>query len=124
MLVKQEQLNPCEVELEIEVEAEKVDSAVDETYAELGKVTNIPGFRKGKAPRAMLERYLDEEKVKDRVADKLLQPAYTEALEESKVEPFAPRGCGGRQVRVWGAAAVQGQGAACTEGGAWRLRGA
>jgi trigger factor len=90
MLVKQEQVSPCEVKLQIQIDADKVDAAVNDTYAELGKVTNIPGFRKGKAPRVILERVLDEERVKDRVADKLLKSAYIEALEESKLEPFAP----------------------------------
>lgn len=90
MLVKQEQISPCEVELQIQIDAEKVDAAVDETYAELGKVTNIPGFRKGKAPRMVLEKVLDQERVKERAADKLLKGAYIEALEESKLEPYAP----------------------------------
>lgn len=90
MLVKQEQLSPCEVELEIQVDADKVKSALDETYAELGKRVNIPGFRKGKAPRPVLEQFLDREEIKDRAADKLIRGAYPEALEESKIEPFAP----------------------------------
>ena len=90
MQVKQEQISPCEVELEIEIEAQQVSSAVDDTYRELGKVANIRGFRKGKAPREVLERYLDGDKVKDRVADKLFQSAYTQALEQTKVNPFAP----------------------------------
>ena len=90
MQVKQEQIGPCEVELEIEVEARQVSSAVDDTYRELGKAANIRGFRKGKAPREVLERHLDGDKVKDRVADKLFQSAYTEALEQAKVDPFAP----------------------------------
>ena len=89
MLVKQEQVTPCEVELHIEVEKEKVDSAIDSAYVDLAKMANIPGFRKGKAPRAILERYLDEEKVKERAADKLLQDAYLDALKESELEPFA-----------------------------------
>ncbi|OFX15164.1 MAG: trigger factor [Armatimonadetes bacterium RBG_16_58_9] len=90
MLVKQEQLNPCEVELQIEIEAEKVADAVDTTYDELGKVARVDGFRKGKAPRAILERVLDQDKVKDRAADKLLEPAYTEALKQAELEPWAP----------------------------------
>jgi len=90
MLVKQEQLNPCEVELEIKVEAEKVASAVDDAYIELGKNLNIPGFRKGKAPRVVLEHFLDKELVHERAANKLIRGAYPEALEESKLEPFAP----------------------------------
>lgn len=88
MLVKQDQVNPCEVELQIEVEVEKVNAAVSETYKELGKKVNIPGFRKGKAPKAVLEHYLSEDDVKERAADKLMDKAYREALEESKLEPY------------------------------------
>lgn len=90
MLVKQEQLNPCEVELHIEIEAEKVGSAIDRAYIELGKSVNIPGFRKGKAPKAILQQFLGEDMVKERAADSLLQAAYLEALEESGLDPYAP----------------------------------
>lgn len=90
MLVKQEQVNACEVQLEIEIAADKVASTLDNTYTELGKVTNVPGFRKGKAPRAVLEQYLDSDKVKDRVANTLIKDAYSEALDETKLEPYAP----------------------------------
>lgn len=90
MLVKQEQVSPCEVELQVEIDVEKVNSVVDATYTELAKVTSVPGFRKGKAPRIVLEQYLDRDKVKNRAADKLVQGAYTEALDETKIEPFAP----------------------------------
>jgi trigger factor len=90
MLVKQEQLNACEVELEIQVDAEKVQSAVDDIYSELGKRVNIPGFRKGKAPRAILEQFLDRDEVKERAANRLIRGAYPEALDESKLEPYAP----------------------------------
>ncbi len=88
MLVKQDQISPCEVEFEIEIEADKVASAFDDIYAELGKTVNIPGFRKGKAPRHVLQSFLDEERVKRSVADKLIARAYDEALDETKVEPF------------------------------------
>lgn len=90
MQVTQEQTNPCEVDLRIEVEAEKVNSAVDETYKELSKVTKVPGFRPGKAPREIVERFVGEERVKEHAADKLIQPAYLEALKEASVEPWAP----------------------------------
>lgn len=89
MLVKQEQLNPCEVELHIEVEADKVKAAIDKAYSELGKSVNIPGFRKGKAPKQILEQFLDQGRVMERAADGLMTDAYKAALEESKVEPYA-----------------------------------
>ena len=89
MLVKQEQLNPCEVELHIEVDADKVSEAIDKAYMDIGKSANIPGFRKGKAPKAILQQRIDKEKVKDRAADELLAGAYADALDETKLEPFA-----------------------------------
>lgn len=90
MQVTQEQLTPCEVELRIEVEAEKVHAAISESYKELAKVTKVPGFRPGKAPKEVLERYVGEERVKERAADKIMQPAYSEALKETSLEPWAP----------------------------------
>ncbi|MFQ3548755.1 MAG: trigger factor [Armatimonadota bacterium] len=90
MLLKQEQLNPCEVSLEIQVELEKVKEAVDKTYKMLGKDAAIDGFRKGKAPRAILEKYLDKERVKEIVADKLMDDIYPKVIDEIKLEPFAP----------------------------------
>ena len=88
MLVKQDQISPCEVEFEIEIEADKVASAFDDTYTELGKTVAIPGFRKGKAPRQVLQSFLDEQRVRRNVADRLIARAYDEAIDEAKVEPF------------------------------------
>jgi trigger factor len=90
MQVTQEQTGPCEVDLRIEIDAEKVSSAVDETYKELAKRTKIPGFRPGKAPRAVVERFVGEERVKNHTADKLIHPAYSEALKEAEIEAWAP----------------------------------
>ncbi len=90
MLVRREQISPCEVELEIEVDAEKVASAYDDVYTQLGKSVTVPGFRKGKAPRVVLETFLDKDVVRERVADKLISAAYEEALEETKLDPFRP----------------------------------
>lgn len=90
MQVKQEQISPCEIELEIEVEAEKVAEAFDQTYKELSKVANIPGFRKGKAPRQILEQYLDRDKVRERALEKLADAAYADALKETGIDPYAP----------------------------------
>lgn len=88
MQTKQEQISPCEIMLEIEVEKDKVDSAFEATYKELAKAAKIPGFRKGKAPKPVLQQYLDEDKVKERAAERLIEPAYAEALKETKLEPF------------------------------------
>ncbi len=90
MLLKQEQVSPCELEMEIRAEAEAVDKAVDKAYKHLGKEVNIPGFRKGKAPRAILERFLDKEHVSEHVVDDVMQDLYRASLDEAGIEPFAP----------------------------------
>jgi trigger factor len=91
-ITQQEQTKPCEVSLEIEVEAEKVKKAFDQAYKEAGKHVNVPGFRKGKAPRAMLERYVSEDHIMEHAAEELVRPAYEEALEEAGIEPYGPAG--------------------------------
>lgn len=76
--------------LEIEVDSDAVKKAFDQAYREVGKGTAVPGFRKGKAPRAILENYVSEEHVMEHAAEALVYPAYEEALKESGIEPFGP----------------------------------
>jgi len=90
MLLKQEQISPCELELELKAEPEVVDKAVDQAYKHLGKSVSIPGFRKGKAPRAILERFLDKDHVSEHVVDEVMQDLYKASLDEAGIEPFAP----------------------------------
>lgn len=88
MQVNVEQQSPCQVELTIEVPADQVVTARDKVYKEIGKHTQVPGFRKGKAPRSILERHVSEESVRRHTLDELLPEAYADALEETKVEPY------------------------------------
>lgn len=88
-VTQQEQTKPCELSIEVEIDPEKVKKAFDESYREAGKVINVPGFRKGKAPRAMVEKFVDLDHLKERVAEKLVNDAYEEVIAEAGVEPFA-----------------------------------
>lgn len=87
-VTQKEQTKPCEISLEIEVETEKVKKAFDAAYREAGKVINVPGFRKGKAPRSILERFVDEDALKERVAEKLVQEVYEDVIKEAEIDPF------------------------------------
>ncbi len=89
MQVTSEQLNPCKVEMKIEIEPEKVAQAYDRMYREFAKVTRIPGFRPGKAPRSIVEKYVDEGAVRREVADNLITEAYPQAISQEKIEPYA-----------------------------------
>ncbi len=92
MQFKQEQLNPCEVQVEVETQGQQVAAAIGKAYKEIGQHVAVPGFRKGKAPRALLERVVDKDRVRGIAADELLQACYKEFLDESKLEPLLPAG--------------------------------
>ncbi len=53
--------NANEVKLEITIEAEKFENAIKKVYFQSAKYFNIPGFRKGKAPQNIVERYYGKE---------------------------------------------------------------
>ena len=89
MQVTAEHPNASEVELKIEVPAEKVTETIDRVYDEFAKHTNVPGFRKGKAPRTMLERFVSPESVRRRAVDLMVPDAYQQAIEQEKIEPYA-----------------------------------
>jgi len=75
-----------DMELRVTVAAEKVGPIREEVVRGLVRRVNLPGFRKGKAPRALIERQLDQEAVKERIIGALLEDAYDEALERAGVK--------------------------------------
>lgn len=86
--VVREDISPCLVSFEIQVGPERYASALDQARRELGRVTEVPGFRKGKAPMAILEKVLDPERV-ERLANETLMPdAVREVLDEHKLKPW------------------------------------
>lgn len=89
MQVSVQQLDPCKVELNIEVEPQKVAQTVEQVYGEFAKRAEVPGFRKGKTPRPILERYVSPESVRRRALDLMMPEAYREALQETGIRPYA-----------------------------------
>ncbi len=87
-IIQKEQNKPCEITLEIEVGAEEVKKAFDRAYKEAGRHAEIAGFRKGRAPRSILENVLDKERIEGHAAEIMAEPAYAEALKEAEVEPY------------------------------------
>ncbi|WLD92275.1 trigger factor [Alkalihalobacillus sp. AL-G] len=73
--------------LTIEVEAERVDTALDQAFKKVVKKVNVPGFRKGKVPRSMFEKRFGVEALYQDALDILLPSAYSEAIQETGIEP-------------------------------------
>jgi trigger factor len=81
MKVEVQELGSCERRLEIEVAPESVQKELDQAYRELAKRVSIRGFRKGKIPRAVLERY-HRSSVEDEVMQKLIPDSFQQAVKD------------------------------------------
>lgn len=75
------------VELEIEVDAETFGKAVDASYKKNVKRMQIPGFRKGKAPRKMIEKFYGENVFFEDAVNDTIPEAYDAAVKEKGIEP-------------------------------------
>ena len=86
MRVSVERIAESQVVLEIEIEPDQMERSLDRAYRRLVQRTDIPGFRKGKAPRGMLERHVGRERLVHEALDILIPEAYNKALEEQQIE--------------------------------------
>ena len=73
-------------QLEVAVDADVFEKAVDEAYHRENKKIMIPGFRKGKAPRAFVEKYYGEKVFYDDAINAVYPDAMQQAVEEAKLE--------------------------------------
>jgi trigger factor len=76
------------MQFEVEVAAEEFAKAVDAAYRKLSQRVTIPGFRPGKAPRALFERNYGKETLVQEAVEALLPRVYGEAVDQGKVEPI------------------------------------
>lgn len=74
--------------LTVEVAADRVDAALDKAFKKVAAKVNVPGFRKGKVPRAMFEKRFGVESLYQDALDILLPEAYMEAVQEAGIEPI------------------------------------
>ena len=86
MSVQVEKLEHNMAKLTIEVSAEDLEKALNSAYNKQKKNISIPGFRKGKVPRAMIEKMYGAEVFYEDAANELMQNSYPAAIDESGVD--------------------------------------
>ncbi len=87
MKAKVEKIETNVVKLEIRVEAEKFDAALTKAYNKNKSRYNIPGFRKGKVPMAMVKKFYGVEAFYDDAVNFAIDESYPEVLKEENIRP-------------------------------------
>jgi trigger factor len=75
--------------LTIEMEPAEVEDGLNRAYNRLVRKANIPGFRKGKAPRPILEQYLGKAALMEDAAEHMAPDAYNQAVKEQDLKPIS-----------------------------------
>lgn len=76
------------IQLTITLPKGRVEKTRELVTEEAVKQANLPGFRKGKAPKKLVEKELDTEKIQEEVLKKLIPETYIEAIKEHNLKPI------------------------------------
>lgn len=88
MVVNVENLSPVKKKISVEVPSERVNREIEKVFEEIRKSASIKGFRKGKAPRAVIEKHYGDRMESD-VLKNLINETYFQALTENKILPVS-----------------------------------
>ena len=90
MKVEKKQLDKVQVELTIEIPQDEFKEYVEKAYRDKKGKINIPGFRKGHAPRQLIEQYYGKDFFYFDAAELCVFPKYVEAIKENEdIKPIA-----------------------------------
>jgi len=87
--VTREKIENRQAYLTVAMEPAEMEAAKTDAYKRLAQRADIPGFRKGKAPRAVVERHLGKDRLLEEAVEHLLPQAYEQAVKEDAIEPYA-----------------------------------
>src|SRR5688572_15678085 len=83
--VAAQEIEHSQVVLDIEVEDERLERAVDQAYKRIVQRINVPGFRKGKAPRALVERMVGREALVEDAVEQLVPQVVEDAVKQQEL---------------------------------------
>ena len=87
METKVETLEDNRVRVEVTIDAQDVDALIAKTYKDFAHRYNFPGFRKGKAPRPVIDNALGAETVLATVTDELINSNYPLIIDSNDIYP-------------------------------------
>ena len=90
MKIETQELEERQIQLTVEVPAERVQAAMRAAARRIGRGLRIPGFRPGKAPYEVVVRRVGEKEIFEQALETLGQEVYRQALDSSEIEPYGP----------------------------------
>ena len=84
-----ESLSPTRVKLIIEVPFEEFKPSLDKAYKTIGSQIQVPGFRKGKVPAAIVDQRVGRGAVLDQAINDVLPQWYSQALQDTEIQPLS-----------------------------------
>jgi trigger factor len=87
--VTKDKIENSQAYLTVEMDAAEMEIGMEDGYKHLVTQVSVPGFRKGKAPRAMLERAVGKGRMLEEAIEHIIPKAYENACKEQSLEPYA-----------------------------------
>lgn len=84
-----ETLSPTRAKLTVEVPFEELKPSLDAAYKQIAQQINVPGFRRGKVPPAVIDRQVGRAAVLDQAVNEVIPQKYVEALQANDLQPLA-----------------------------------
>ena len=82
-------ISGTKIELKIEIPFSRLEEYFERAIFALGKDLEVEGFRKGKAPREIIEKVIAREKILAKASEDCIKESYLKAVEENKIEPIS-----------------------------------
>jgi trigger factor len=86
MKISTEPIEHRQIELKVEMEGVEVEKYMDKAYLSIASRVTVPGFRKGKAPKSVVERHVGKETILQEALEQIIPKAYEEALVDQSIE--------------------------------------
>ncbi|NJM05389.1 trigger factor [Candidatus Gracilibacteria bacterium] len=90
MKVTTEKLPKSLLAVEIELDKAQLEKGLDRAARRLSQKVNVPGFRKGKAPRFIIENYFGRDALMEEASEDLINNSFKAALEQEGIDPIGP----------------------------------
>ena len=88
MKINTEDIGSSQVVLEIEVDPPRMERAIDQAYRRMAGRINVPGFRRGKAPRPLVEQMVGRASLLEDAIEHVVPEVYREAVRETGLHPI------------------------------------